>query len=117
MKLLLSDDLTSESRVLFHRNITERLSRVAPFLHFDSDPYIVISEGRLFWIADAYTASDRYPYSQPVAGGINYIRNSVKAVVDASNGYVRLYVADETDPLIQTYARMFPELPALDVPS
>jgi len=110
MKLLLSDDLTSESRVLFHRNITERLSRVAPFLHFDSDPYIVISEGRLFWIADAYTASDRYPYSQPVAGGINYIRNSVKAVVDASNGYVRLYVADETDPLIQTYTRMFPDI-------
>ena len=108
MKLLLSDDLMSESRVLFHRNVAERLTRVAPFLHFDRDPYIVISEGRLFWIADAYTASDRYPYSQPVSGGINYIRNSVKAVVDAYNGYVQLYVADETDPMIQTYARMFP---------
>jgi uncharacterized protein len=107
LKLLLSNDLTPESRVLYHRNIRERLDQVAPFLRFDSDPYLVISEGRLFWIADAYTVSDRYPYSQPV-GGVNYIRNSVKAVVDAYHGHVRLYIADDGDPLIQTWARIFP---------
>jgi hypothetical protein len=114
LKLLLSNDLTSESRVLFHREISERLNQVAPFLRFDSDPYLVISEGRLFWIADAYTTDSRYPYSQPVGGAgpgqerINYIRNSVKAVVDAYHGDVKLYIADERDPLIQTYARIFP---------
>ncbi|HKQ74706.1 MAG TPA: UPF0182 family protein [Blastocatellia bacterium] len=108
LKLLLSNDLTPESRVLYHRNIRERLNQVAPFLSFDGDPYLVISEGRLFWIADAYTVSDRYPYSQPVGSGVNYIRNSVKAVVDAYHGHVRLYIADERDPLIQTWARIFP---------
>jgi uncharacterized protein len=108
MKLLLSNDLTPESRVLFHRNIRERLAQVAPFLTFDSDPYMVISQGRLFWIADAYTVSNRYPYSQPVEGGVNYIRNSVKAVVDAYHGSVNLYIADERDPLIKTWARIFP---------
>jgi uncharacterized protein len=107
LKLLLSNDLTPESRVLYHRNIRERLAEVAPFLHFDSDPYLVISEGRLYWIADAYTTSNRYPYSEPL-GGINYIRNSVKAVVDAYHGHVWLYIADERDPLIQTWARIYP---------
>jgi len=107
MKLLLSDEVSAESRVLYHRNILDRLKQVAPFLRFDQDPYMVISEGRLFWIADAYTVSDRYPYSENV-GGINYIRNSVKAVVDAYHGKVRLYIADESDPLIQTWARIFP---------
>ena len=109
LKLLLSNDLTPESRVLYHRNIKERLAQVAPFLRFDSDPYMVISEGRLFWIADAYTVSSRYPYSQPVSG-INYIRNSVKAVVDAYHGHIWLYIADERDPLIQTWARIFPDI-------
>ena len=107
MKLLLSNDVSPESRVLYHRNIRDRLSRIAPFLRFDQDPYLVISEGRLFWIADAYTVSNRYPYSQPI-GGINYIRNSVKAVVDAYHGQVRLYIADESDPLIQTWSKIFP---------
>jgi uncharacterized membrane protein (UPF0182 family) len=119
MKLLLSNDLTADSRVLYHRGIRERLGKVAPFLHFDGDPYLVISEGRLFWINDAYTISDRYPYSQPVARGINYIRNSVKAVVDAYHGDVRLYIADERDPVIQTYARIFPEIlrPLAEMPA
>ncbi|MFN0123083.1 MAG: UPF0182 family protein, partial [Blastocatellia bacterium] len=107
MKLLLSNDMTPESRVLYIRNIRERLTRVAPFLTFDSDPYLVISGGRLFWIADAYTVSDRYPYAEQL-GGINYIRNSVKAVVDAYQGDVRLYVASENDPLIRTWGRVFP---------
>jgi len=107
MKLLLSNDVTAESRILYHRNISDRLSRVAPFLTFDRDPYLVISEGKLYWIADAYTVSSRYPYSEPISG-INYIRNSVKAVVDAYSGDVRLYIADENDPLIQTWAKIFP---------
>ncbi|MEO6727048.1 MAG: UPF0182 family protein [Blastocatellia bacterium] len=107
MKLLLSNDVSAESRVLYHRNILDRLKQVAPFLQFDRDPYMVISEGRLFWIADAYTVSNRYPYSENV-GGINYIRNSVKAVVDAYHGKVSLYIADESDPLIQTWAQIFP---------
>lgn len=119
LKLLLSNDLTADSRVLYHRSIRERLGKVAPFLHFDGDPYLVISEGRLFWINDAYTISDRYPYSQPVGRGINYIRNSVKAVVDAYHGQVRLYIADERDPVIQTYARIFPEIlrPLAEMPA
>jgi uncharacterized membrane protein (UPF0182 family) len=107
MKLLLANDITAESRVLYYRNIKDRLSRIAPFLQLDQDPYMVISEGRLFWIADAYTISNRYPYSQNF-DGINYIRNSVKAVVDAYNGDVTLYLADDKDPLIQTWARIFP---------
>ncbi len=109
MKLLLSDDISPNSRVLYYREIKDRLSRIAPFLRFDSDPYMVISEGKLFWIADAYTVSDRYPYSEQF-GAINYIRNSVKAIVDAYNGNVKLYIADEKDPLIQTWARIFPGL-------
>jgi uncharacterized protein len=112
MKLLLSNDVSAESRVLYHRDIRDRLQRVAPYLRFDTDPYLVISEGRLIWIADAYTLSNRYPYSQPVSGfnygSFNYIRNSVKATVDAYDGAVRLYLADENDPLIKTWARIFP---------
>lgn len=107
MKMLLSDAITPDSRVLYYRDIKDRLSRIAPFLQFDQDPYMVVSEGKLFWIADAYTVSNRYPYSEQF-GGINYIRNSVKAIVDAYNGDVRLYIADDTDPLIQTWARIFP---------
>jgi uncharacterized membrane protein (UPF0182 family) len=107
-KLLLSNDLTSESRVLLYRSVRERLSIIAPFLRYDSDPYLIISEGKLFWMSDAYTVTDRYPYSQPTSGAMNYIRNSVKAVIDAYNGSVSFYVADEKDPLILTYARIFP---------
>lgn len=112
LKLMLSDDITAESRVLMHRNILERLRKVAPFLLFDRDPYMVIAEGKCFWICDAYTTSNRYPYASGVRLAnqttINYIRNSVKAVVDAYNGSVQLYIADERDPVIQTYARILP---------
>ncbi|HKE05632.1 MAG TPA: UPF0182 family protein, partial [Blastocatellia bacterium] len=107
LKLMLSNDLTADSRALFNRTIRERLSQVAPYLQLDLDPYLVVHEGRLFWIADAYTYSDRYPYSQMVSG-VNYFRNSVKAVIDAYNGSVWLYIADERDPIIQTYARIYP---------
>jgi uncharacterized protein len=108
LKLLLSNDLTADSLVLFDRNILERVRQIAPYLRFDLDPYMVIHEGRLFWIADAYTTSNRYPYSQTF-DGVNYIRNSVKAVVDAYHGNTQLYIADERDPLIQTYARIYPD--------
>ncbi|MBK8305250.1 MAG: UPF0182 family protein [Chloracidobacterium sp.] len=108
LKVLLScDDLTAESKVVQIRNIRERLQKVAPYLRFDNDPYLVINEGKLFWIADAYTTTNRYPYSQPV-DGINYIRNSVKATIDAYHGTVNLYISDPKDPIIQTYARVFP---------
>lgn len=108
--ILISSQLTPESRVLYYRNIQMRVSHLAPFLTLDRDPYPVIIDGRLFWIQDAYTTSNRYPYSTPVAGGLNYIRNSVKAVVDAYNGDVTLYVADPEDALVRTYQSIFPKL-------
>jgi uncharacterized membrane protein (UPF0182 family) len=113
--LLFSDYINSDSRVLIHRNVRERVQKIAPFLLFEDDPYIVIGgDGRLFWIIDGFTYSDRYPYStQYTAGGrgINYIRNSVKAVVDAYEGTVNFYVFDEpSDPIISAYQKIFPSL-------
>jgi uncharacterized membrane protein (UPF0182 family) len=110
MKILLSRDLTAESRLLFHRSVSERVEQIAPFFLYDSDPYPVLSQGRVFWILDAYTWTNRYPYSQPIKNRLNYIRNSVKAVVDAYNGTVDFYRVDETDPLLQAYDRIFPGL-------
>jgi len=113
LKMLLSGDITGESRILYHRNVKERVAKVAPFLTYDRDPYMVVAEGKLYWIVDAYTSTDRYPYSQPLAlngGNVNYIRNSVKAVVDAYDGTVSLYQADLDDPIIKTYAKMFPKI-------
>jgi uncharacterized protein len=111
LKLMLSNDITNDSRIVFYRNIKERLQNVAPFLQIDNDPYLVVSEGKCYWIMDAYTMSDRYPYSRTVTfdnNRINYIRNSVKAVIDAYNGSIQLYVSDERDPMIQTYQKIFP---------
>jgi uncharacterized membrane protein (UPF0182 family) len=110
LKTLLTDDLTGESRVLFHRRIAERVSRIAPFLRYDPDPYLAIVDGRLLWVQDAYTTSDRYPYSQPTSGGLNYIRNSVKATVDAYHGRTTFYLVDPADPVAATLARIFPGL-------
>ena len=110
-KVLLSDDITNDSRVMFHRQLAERVERIAPFLEYDPDPYLVISDGRLFWMQDAYTVSRHYPYSTPaVPNGVNYIRNSVKATVDAFHGTVTYYLIDPADPVAQTLARAFPEL-------
>ena len=111
--ILLSRLITKESRILYYRQIVQRIKRVAPFLSYDNDPYIVIADGRLFWIVDAYTHSHLFPYSEPVKWGnshINYIRNSVKVVVDAYNGDVRFYIVDPSDPLVRTYASIFPKL-------
>jgi uncharacterized protein len=113
-KLPFSDDVNSESRVLIHRNIRELVNGIAPFLIYDNDPYIVVSsEGRLFWMLDAFTESASYPYSRHHDVGqntINYIRNSVKIVIDAYNGYAHFYVFDNNDPLIATYRATFPTL-------
>lgn len=109
-QIIVSSALTAESRVVFRREIRERVQTLAPFLLYDSDPYVVVADGRLFWIIDAYTVSAGYPYSQPHPLGMNYIRNSVKVVVDAYHGDVNFYVFEPDDPLIQTYARIFPGL-------
>jgi uncharacterized membrane protein (UPF0182 family) len=107
--ILLSDDISSESRVMYYRKINERVSRVAPFVRLDPDSYLVISkEGRLLWFLDGYTVTDRFPYSEPIGNLGNYIRNSIKVVVDAYDGTVKLYISDPTDPIIQTYAKIFP---------
>jgi uncharacterized membrane protein (UPF0182 family) len=111
LKLLLSNDITQESRILYYRTIAQRVAKIAPFLTFDRDPYIVVVGGKVYWIADAYTTSDRYPYSQPLflnGKRVNYVRNSVKAVVDAYHGSVVFYQADTEDPILKTYAAMFP---------
>jgi uncharacterized protein len=117
--VLLSDDLTVESRVMIYRDIRGRVEQAAPFLRFDQDPYIVVTaDGRLVWMIDAYTSTDRYPYSSPVRGWGNYIRNSVKATVDAYDGTLTFYIADPEDPLIRTYAKAFPGMfrPLGDMP-
>lgn len=107
--ILLSGYITDRSRILLHRNIQDRVRTVAPFLSLDRDPYVVASNGRLFWIQDAYTVSQWFPYSRPGFGdGANYIRNAVKVVVDAYNGTVDFYVSDPADPLLRTYERIFP---------
>ena len=108
LDILLSEYITGESRILYYRNIRERASRALPFLSWDDDPYLVITEdGRLKWILDAYTRGYRYPYSKQVADGANYVRNSVKVVLDAYDGDIRSYVVDPVDPVIQTYAKIF----------
>jgi uncharacterized protein len=133
-RFLLSGYPTSDSRVLFHREVRERVKTLAPFLTFDADPYVVLLDGKLYWIIDAYTTSTYYPYSESFSGaelienrqpererkqahgsttslaGANYVRNSVKAVVDAFNGSVTFYVFEPEDPLIQVWQRIFPNL-------
>lgn len=112
LRIVLSRDITNESRILYHRQIQDRVKKIAPFVTFDRDAYLVIAQGgRLFWIIDGYTTSDRYPYSEPMRRrGKNYIRNSVKAIVDAYNGTADFYLSDPKDPIILAYAKIFPEL-------
>ncbi|MFH1833153.1 MAG: UPF0182 family protein [Candidatus Levyibacteriota bacterium] len=112
LKLFLSSDVTRESRIIYNRNIKERVSKIAPFLTYDRDPYLVISDGKLRWILDAYTSTDRYPYSQPLSidgNKVNYIRNSVKVVIDAYDGSVKFYQSDPDDPIIKAYSKIFPK--------
>ncbi|MGD2105460.1 MAG: UPF0182 family protein, partial [Anaerolineae bacterium] len=107
--ILLSNATDADSRILFHRVLSDRVKMVAPMLWLDPDPYPVILEGRVVWLLDAYTWSDRFPYSRPIRG-LNYIRNSVKVATDAYTGKMTFYVVDPDDPVIQTYQSIFPEL-------
>ncbi len=115
-KILFSNLITGDSKILLNRNILDRVEKIAPFLTFDGDPYLVIDEGNLVWVIDAYTSTDKYPYAATVDNresmfyGQNYIRNSVKVTVNAYNGDTNFYIVDETDPLVQSYAKVFPGL-------
>jgi len=111
IKILLSNDIIGESRVMYHRQIEERVKKAASFIQFDRDPYLVIrQDGSLAWIIDGYTTSNKFPYSEPVRGLGNYIRNSVKAVVDAYHGTLAFYLSEPDDPVITAYAQAFPGL-------
>jgi len=110
-KLLISDNVTPASKILFRRIIQDRIQRIAPFLRLDRDPYLVVNDGHMIWLQDAYTVTDSLPYSQRrQPDGINYIRNSVKIAVDAYDGNPIFYIADPNDPIVQTYQRIFPTL-------
>ncbi len=109
-RLLLASDIQPDSQILFRRNIRERVPRIAPFLKYDGDPYIVLSEGKQYWMWDAYTTTNMFPYSEPFNGRDNYIRNSVKVVVDAYSGDVTFYAADASEPVLQTYQNIFKDL-------
>ena len=110
INIMISGEITDGSLLQYHREVQERISKVAPFLLLDEDPYIVATEGRLIWIQDAYTVSDKYPYSDPIDGSFNYIRNSVKITMDSFDGDIRFYVWDTSDPMVRTYAEIFPDL-------
>jgi hypothetical protein len=110
LRFFTTQELTPESRILFWRDINRRVRTIAPFLSYDNDIYHVIADGKIYFVWDAYTTATTYPYSQPSMGKANYIRNSVKVVVDAYEGTVDFYIADKTDPVIQAYARIFPAL-------
>ena len=110
INVLITGEVTSDSRIQYRREVQDRISTVAPFLVLDHDPYVVAAGGQLFWIQDAYTVSDRYPYSEPHPSGFNYIRNSVKVVVDAYDGSLDFYIVDPDDPILRTYREIFPKL-------
>ncbi len=118
LQILISNYFTNQSRIHYYRQIKTRINHIAPFLSLDHDPYLAVINGRLQWIIDAYTISDRYPYSEPVAGNnilprnnqVNYIRNSVKVIVDAYDGTIQFFVVDENDPVLATYRQIFPDL-------
>lgn len=116
--ILISSQITDQSQLLYHRDIQDRIQQIAPFLQLDHDPYIVIANNQLYWIQDAYTWSNDFPYSEPSSFGYNYIRNSVKVVVDADTGATTFYLIDPTDPIAETYASIFPKLfrPIDDMP-
>ncbi|WP_226376858.1 UPF0182 family membrane protein [Oceanobacillus halotolerans] len=117
-RMFVSDQINDESELLATRNIMDRVNRIAPFLDYDNDPYIVVrDDGSLTWIIDAYLTAERYPYSEAHDGNVNYIRNSVKVSVDAYTGEVDFYVVDPDDPLLQTYQSIFPDLFTEDIPA
>ena len=112
LKMLVSGNIKNDSKILINRNIKERVQDIMPYLQYDKEPYMVVVEGRLFWIIDAYTYTDKYPYSEPFSetSATNYIRNSVKVVIDAYNGTTDYYIVDDTDPIAQNFKKIFPDL-------
>lgn len=110
IQLLVSSNIDSDSKIIVNRNVMERVRKIMPYLSYEEDPYMVTVDGKLYWMVDAYTTSANYPYSQPFDGKLNYIRNSVKVVVDAYNGDVDFYVVDEEDPIAQTFSKIYPKL-------
>lgn len=110
LRMLLAKELHGGSRILFNRDVMTRVNTLAPFLLYDGDPYCVVADSALWYMVDAYTVSSRYPYSEKHGSDVNYIRNSVKVVIDAFNGIVTFYVADSADPMIQTWEHVFPML-------
>jgi uncharacterized membrane protein (UPF0182 family) len=109
-QILFTNYLKPDSKLMIYRSIQQRVPKIAPFLLYDPDTYMVVHEGKLYWMRDAYTTTNMYPYSTPTAGGYNYIRNSLKITIDAYNGEVAFYIIDREDPLIQTYSKIFPSL-------
>ena len=114
-QILFTAYLSPDSRIMYNRRVDRRAGSIAPFLDYDADPYLVVSEGKLYWIQDAYTTSDMYPYSRRSYKylknkKLNYIRNSVKVIIDAYNGHVSFYMIDEEDPIVKTYSSIFPDL-------
>lgn len=110
IQLLVSSNIDSDSRIIINRNVVERVKKIMPYLSYEEDPYMVTVDGKLYWMVDAYTTSANYPYSQPFDGNLNYIRNSVKVVVDAYNGDVNFYIVDDKDPIAETYQKIYPAL-------
>ena len=110
IRIALTSYITADSRIQFWRDVQERVQRIAPFLTLDRDPYLVLSDGRLFWVQDAYTVSETFPYSEPYRDRVNYIRNSVKVIVDAYLGRVAFYVMDPEDPVLGAYRAALPAL-------
>ena len=113
MKLLVSSNVNSDSRIIINRNIKDRVEKLMPYLSYEKDPYMTVVNGKLYWIVDAYTTSSYYPYSEPYSGEVgstNYIRNSVKVVIDAYNGDTTFYVVDQDDPVARTYQKIYPTL-------
>ncbi|MBQ0004627.1 MAG: UPF0182 family protein [Clostridiales bacterium] len=113
IKILVSGNITSNSRIIYTRNVVQRIEKIMPYLSYEEDPYMTVVDGKLYWILDAYTTSSYYPYSEPytgVAGTTNYVRNSIKVIVDAYNGDVDFYVIDDKDPIAVTYQKIYPKL-------
>lgn len=110
INILLTDYINEDSKIIFWKRIKDRVQKIAPFLKLKDDPYLVLNDGKLYWMQDAYTTTPHYPYSEPYNNEYNYIRNSVKVVVDAYNGSVDFYVSDEEDPILNVYRDIFPNM-------
>ena len=112
LKMLVSGNINSDSKILINRNIATRVHEIMPYLDYDEDPYMITVDGHLYWIVDAYTATNRYPYSEPYSEetDVDYVRNSIKVVIDTYTGETNYYIVDPTDPIAQTFQNIYPKL-------